>query len=113
MAGCNPEELNHTHTSRAIAKNNDVLSTRHSGESRGPVPRAVGLKRLDSGVRRNDGIRPPRIRRNFWQLIYVSESAETALLFVPPTRVFEFGGRIYRRPLSSTCLMATRMSLAS
>jgi hypothetical protein len=45
----------------AIANNNDVLSTRHPGESRGPVPRAAGLKRLDSGVRRNDGISPPRI----------------------------------------------------
>ena len=53
----------------AIAKNNDVLSTRHPGESRGPVPRAAGLKRLDSGVRRNDGIRPPRIGQNFWQLL--------------------------------------------
>jgi hypothetical protein len=27
------------------------------------------LKRLDSGVRRNDGIRPPRIGQNFWQLL--------------------------------------------
>jgi hypothetical protein len=53
----------------AIAKNYDVLSTRHPGESRGPVPRAGGLKRLDSGVRRNDGIRPPRIRQDFWQLL--------------------------------------------
>jgi hypothetical protein len=53
----------------AIAKNNDLVATRHPGESRGPVPRAAGLKRLDSGLRRNDVIRLNPIRQNFWQRI--------------------------------------------
>ena len=54
--------------SMAIAKSNDLFTTRHPGESRGPeVPRPAGLKKLDSGFRRNDGVRLPPIGQNFWQ----------------------------------------------
>jgi len=48
-------------------KNNTKLA--HMGESRGPVQRLAGLKYLDSGVRRNDGIWAPRIGQNLWHLL--------------------------------------------
>jgi len=52
------------------------LPGRHPGESRGPVPRFAGLKCLDSGVRRNDGMWPPQIGQDFWQLLYRTGEVE-------------------------------------
>ena len=51
---------------KAIAKNNDLLAS--------VTPEKAGfqdlLKRLDSGFRRDDGIRRRAIGQNFWQLVY-------------------------------------------
>jgi hypothetical protein len=53
-----------------------TFSPRHPGESRGPVPRAAGLKRLDSSFRWNDGIRQGYLESHKSLAIAVNEPSD-------------------------------------